>query len=101
MEIVKMLVLSTAHISAETNETLLGATDILAGGGNPQTNLPSFYAKGDYGWVVYSRTYISDSDPIGPADLAEVMAFARGQGCDWIMLDQDGDTIADLPTFDW
>jgi len=33
-----------------------------------------------------------------PAELRDVLAFARAQGCDWIMFDRDGDPHGRTPT---
>lgn len=34
-------------------------------------------------------------------NLAACIEHARSLGCLWINFDQDGDTIADLPAFEW
>ena len=36
-----------------------------------------------------------------PDDLFKAMEFVRNLDCCWLLLDQSGDTIEDLPTFDW
>ena len=81
--IVKMLDLSTGHVSAET------AARLDAGNFG--------YVKGEYGWIVPTLRLSNEV----PDDLAKVMAYARDLDCSWIMFDRDADIIPDLPTFDW
>jgi hypothetical protein len=97
-EICKMLTLSTAHVSQETAALLDGRqTHYVA-------EVPVTFAKGDYGWFVHVPDP-RDSDPEEEQnwapDLAACIAFARGLGCDWLCLDRDGETVGDLPTYEW
>ena len=86
VEIAKMLVLSTGHLTADTCvyrcHGLIGA-----------------YEKGEYGWFVHVEGTAS-LDEI-PEDLAACLAFAIIEGCEWIMFDRDGPTVPELPTYDW
>lgn len=88
MEIAKMLVLSTAHLTEDTCNRYL--PDHLHA-----------YAKADYGFFLNVPTERPDFDAGYPADLVHVLAFAAGAGCDWVMFDQDGPDIAALPVYDW
>lgn len=82
----KMLALSTAHLTETTCNDWLPHSPFAA------------YPKGDYGWFVY----IPDDLPHDlPADLAECLALARGQDCDWLMFDRDADAIGILQVYDW
>lgn len=36
-----------------------------------------------------------------PNDLAEVLAFAHGRGCQVVRFDSDGATYDELPSFNW
>jgi hypothetical protein len=50
------------------------------------------------GWFVYAHP----EPPEGtPDDLKAVMAYARGNGFDYILFDRDADDVDGLPTFDW
>ena len=98
LEIHKMLVLSTMHVSQSTAELLdIGCPSIHNGHCADGIGYP----KGDYGWFVYVPEEPEQDSDI-PADLlAVVVAFARAQACNWVMFDRDADKIDDLPVFDW
>jgi len=95
LEIHRMLTLSTAHIQESTANLFDLNTD----------DLPIFYEKGTddgdtYGWFIP----IVAGEPFPhtcPTDLLAIRALAESQGCDWIMLDRDGDTTEALPTWEW
>ncbi len=89
---VHMLELSTSHLTSETAE-LLARKEDKAG----CTMLPVYYDKTGCGWFVYA---IDPPDGI-PSDLAEVLAFARGAGCVWVMFDCDVEPIDGLKTYQW
>jgi hypothetical protein len=89
--IVSMLDLSTGHVSEETAKRLTESPDSI---GFP------VYAKGDYGWIVWAGSRGDGNDGI-PADLANVITFARERGCEWIMFDCDAPLSDSLPSFDW
>lgn len=90
LEIRKLLVLSTAHLTAETINRLecTFTDDWPAVGGD----------YGEYGWVFYAH---DEKAGIGkdqiPDDLWNVMVFARKQGCDNILFDRDAEIIPELP----
>ncbi|ARK07584.1 hypothetical protein LAV_00209 [Sphingobium phage Lacusarx] len=88
MEVAKMLVLSTAHVAETTAQKLdAGQAGVIS------------YRKGDYGWFVYCGD-LPDSVDVA-SELERVIRFAHNHDFQWIMFDRDGDTIADLPSFDW
>lgn len=90
MTILKMLDLSTSHVSKETAQTLDEAPD----------GTINAYQKDEYGWFVWvPPTEWERADQ--PADLLAAFAYARTQQCDWIMFDRDAEIIDDLPSFDW
>lgn len=88
MEVAKMLVLSTAHVTVTTAQELDAS----------EAGAISF-PKGKYGWFVYCGD-LPDRDDT-PAELERAIRFAHNHDFQWIMFDCDGDTIADLPTFEW
>ena len=89
-EISKMLTLSTAHVSEATAAKLEKGRACLL----------SIFAKGEYGWFIFVAR--EDGSMGGaPSDLAACIAKARALGCDWLCLDRDGETVGDLPTYEW
>lgn len=81
-EIVTMMVLSTAHVSATTAKLLDDLT------------LESAFRRDD-GWIFYVGNGPTDA----PVDLEAVLAYARRLGCVWVMLDSDGPIMSDLPNY--
>jgi hypothetical protein len=91
MEIEKMLVLSTAHLTPYCCNRFM-----------PE-NEGNWYDKANYGWFVSVPT---DEVPLPedhnlPACLIDCLKFADLQQCTWIMFDQDGPTVEQLPIQDW
>lgn len=84
MEIVKTLVLSTAHLKAEHFANVSSEA---------------------WGSVVYDLPYgallhVPESDDAQTdPDVRKVQAFARAQGCVYVLFDQDADTVPDIPTW--
>ena len=93
LETPRMLVLSTAHVTKET---------ALRFQGNWRNELPPFYAKGEYGWIIPLQ-----SDGNGEerwqycSDLLMIRRLAEANGCTWVMLDRDADVVDALPSYDW
>jgi hypothetical protein len=87
----RVLELSTAHISPETGGLL---------GHNPCSN--QRIDDSTYGWWVHVHHDDVVEGEFGyPDDLKHVLAIARGKGCQWLRLDEDADVVDDIPTFDW
>jgi len=95
MEIDKMLTVSTAHISIETNNWLIrecnpsSATDITA------------YMKDDVGFFVYVPDLSQFIVQNIPEDLVKCMKLAYENGCSWLCLDCDGSEVEGLEVFNW
>lgn len=91
--VLKMLDLSTAHISADTcNALCSAAAPIIA------------YEKGEYGVFVHvQHTHFigGDDDPAMPNDLMDCIQYARERDCTWIMFDRDALKISTLPIYNW
>lgn len=84
LEIARMLVLTTVHLTRET--------------ANLMSSLPTAaFDKQDYGWFVYVT---EETDQL-PTDLEACIHYARSRSCEWLMFDCDGPTIDGLPVFDW
>lgn len=94
LEIHKVLVLSTTHVSEET-----AAMIDAAAAGRDFPFAPEF--SRNEGWMFYC--YKPDEVDLSkrPADLVKVMEFARACGCQWVMFDRDGDTVDGLPIYEW
>ena len=89
MEIHKMMVMSTGHISKETATLLdLDKAGIVV------------YKKGEYGWFLVVTDWQDAEEPI-PIDLEKCLAYAELHGCAWLCLDCDGPMLPDLPQYTW
>lgn len=56
----------------------------------------------DYGLIVSvpGEGYVDGESEV-PADLRDVLVYARKQGCTMVRFDSDGDVLEELPYFDW
>lgn len=86
MEIAKMLVLSTSHLTADTCNRYL--PDMRS----------RCYLRGDFGYFLYANDEPHEDDP---ADLITVLAFAAGAGVEWVLFDRDAPETRGLPVYDW
>lgn len=93
VEIMKVPVLSTAHVSEKTRDML----DF----DNPQW--VHHCAKYEFGWFIAVPTEEAEGcfEQKPSDDLAALFGWARKHGFGWLRLDSDGATVAELPTFDW
>lgn len=104
LEITRMLTINTCHVSKET-------TDLIRDNCESYTDLdlPAFYTKGDYGYLVnVPFDYLVDGPkgviemyPDVPDDLHDCILLAMENHCDWLCLDRDGMVVEGLPVFDW
>jgi|GEM_PF-3934076 len=87
--IMKVPVLSSAHLSMRTTRALVE--------GKYDAALIAPYAEGMFIWMGFA-------DPIVglPRDLKLLILWAREQRVEWIRLDAIGETLTDvLPTYPW
>ena len=104
MEMCKMLVLSTAHVSNDTAELLNRECErnaeyykyagMVVRPSCSQLNC----ANTAFAWLVCVS---GEHDEAYPTDLRKVLEFAKQHGADWVSLDCEGDTIDELETYDW
>lgn len=107
MSVVKMLDISTVHITKSDADLLeADAAGIIAYD-------KSSYKDGElddrYGWFIHVPDQTIDVEDCQyscrEAGMSEafvnLVGYAHKQGCYWICLDRDGDDIDDLPTFEW
>ena len=95
MEIDKMLTVSTAHISAESNDWLARA-----GSGSEASDIV-VYLKADEGYFIYvpERSDFIEKDI--PGDIVKCMELACENGCSWLCLDRDGMEVDEFEVYDW
>ncbi|ADL36047.1 hypothetical protein bpr_II108 (plasmid) [Butyrivibrio proteoclasticus B316] len=92
MEINKMLSLSTAHITKET-ESKLSEQSIY------EVNV---YEKSEYGYFIYPNIELLDKRGWDiPEDLKKCIGLAKANNCNWIVFDRDVDPVDELPTYEW
>lgn len=84
LEIATVLVISTAHITRATALKL------------EEFEIEAAFTRSD-GWVLH----VGDKATDAPADLEAALAFARAQGCTWLMLDCDGPLVVGLESWSW
>ena len=87
----QMLTVSTAHITENTCNIALPSL----------TGQIPIWEKTDAGWFIYARLDTLGLDADIPADLLPLLEYAQQQDCEYIMLDKDWPTLADLPIYDW
>lgn len=90
MEVTKVLVLSTQHMSLDTALNWMPACPWAC------------FAKADYGWFQYvcDDLGICEADDI-PLEIRSGLHVARREGCGWIMWDCDGPLLDELPEYAW
>lgn len=94
-EIKKVLVLSTAHITKEVNETMLAGGEI----GVVYDNVP-------YGYFMYIPSDLKEwaldrnNIPV-PKCILDIISKVKELECDWCKLDCDGEVISGLTTYKW
>jgi hypothetical protein len=86
-----ILVLSTAHITKDTDANML--------------NYAAWVQPTAYGWFITrdpEMDYRAPIEELGmPKDLAAVHAQAQYEDCDYILLDRDADVCPGLLTYKW
>ena len=87
MEILRMLNLSTSHITTDTTEWLGRKQECFV-----------VYPKAEYGWFIFTGGI---NEKAVPRDLKEIIEFAKMNDCDWVCIDRDGETVIELPIYDW
>ena len=92
MEITKMLTLSTAHITEDTNRLLAN---------EPYTDgmQLSVFTKADFGWFIYINDDFENRSI--PDDLRACLELAKKNECKWLCLDCDGDVVDELEEYEW
>lgn len=88
MEIAKMLIASTAHVTDQER-------CVLDDNG---------YSRGEYGWLIYvgepGAGVLPELDILSEGLNAAVLA-ARKADCRYLMLDRDGDELPGVSVYEW
>lgn len=93
MEMVNLAIISTAHIPVEEANFL---------DSNCTFDWPAAGARyGDFGWFFYTDDFAGAYNEEKLPVLKTVLAWARGKGAVYVLLDHDAIETDELPTFDW
>ncbi|MBA4090261.1 MAG: hypothetical protein C0494_06680 [Sphingobium sp.] len=95
LRIGRHLVISTSHIQPSTADLLDQWAPM-----SPE-NRPLGVAEACYGWFVLTDPLDGEERDMIPSELWSAIEYARAQGCRWLLLDRDADTVDALETFDW
>lgn len=90
MDISKVLTISIAHITKETDSELQH---------NPDRFEELFYYDTDWGYMIWIPPHTTLEDI--PKDLRMCLEFAQQNDCEWLCLDCDRDEVSEVPTYDW
>ncbi|WP_159832395.1 hypothetical protein [Novosphingobium sp. TCA1] len=86
MEITRMQVLGTVHMSPRTALHWI-----------PRCPWACFQ-KGDYGWFMYVCDDVGVTEAVDvPPEIRSAIHVAKREGCGWIMWDSDGPVIDEQP----
>lgn len=90
----KVLSISTAHITEDTDRLL---SDSWAG------RLPFRHSCHDYGHVIWvpGEDYINDMDFSLTPEIKDILFLAYNKGCNAVILDRDAGTEDGLKYFNW
>lgn len=98
LSISRMLSVSTAHITNETNELLRREAV------TPTLHPLCVFGKDGYGWIVYLDRDLLTTDTSAtaniPSDLSGIIDICLEHDIDVIDLDDIGDYVEELPTYD-
>lgn len=103
MPVEKVLSLSTAHISSETNELL----DQLGYVNDSEPNPLSFrFVPHHYGFIIFMRSELKEEEDRkriedDAPELLPIMDYAIKNNCSMIDIDRDADIMLEFKTFDW
>jgi hypothetical protein len=89
------VVLNTVHIRCATAELLESWSRL------PPGDRPIAVASTGFGWFIPTTPIDAASLAHIPAELPQIIAFGRSQGCDQVLLDSDGPRMPGLTEFPW
>lgn len=91
----RVVVISSEHVSYDT------FTDYLAVQADSSETWVRTYGTDNEGYMLYTHEHIDEIPEHTPPELANVLCWAMNRGYTHVRLDQDGETVAELPSFDW
>ena len=94
-EIHNLLVLSTSHITAEDADLIAG--EVFPGKGGDESSLLVYCSQSE------GQSFADEAARTsGYSDaFMQVVALAQRLGCRYLLLDNGGPTVDELPTYDW
>ena len=103
------LVLSTAHITLQTNDLLnqMKPVDLQQDLHDEEEKMPfRFIANHHYGFIIFLSDYAKEQEFMQrllerSVDLGMVIDYAIKKNCTMINLDRDAEETSDLPTYKW
>lgn len=107
LEIQRTLVISTSHLPKHELFYLIDQVLHRTNQGERADNVCQLIVDAigrDYGYRICldkeaTEDYLTDH-PTNADPLARLLRFAIEQGCDWLALDRDGNTVEGLPTYE-
>ncbi len=93
LEIMKVLVASTAHLTAQEAECISSGQAI-------GDTMPSPMGW-EYGGIVYVGGLHAPKDEGMSDGLADVITVARANGVEWVRFDSDGPVLDNCATYEW
>lgn len=95
-----ILDLSTGHVSFPSRDWLDAQSAISLAYRKEEDEPPIATIAGfGYGWFLTANPTEGAAEQM-PADIQKILEYARTQNCDYVVLDRDGDTVDDLPSFE-
>lgn len=92
VEVQRVLVISTAHMTAEDS-------DMLRHGEHPLVT--HSYEEGDFVILNELEEKMSEIRTIFSKEFENLVVLAQKNSCEILRLDRDGPVYSQLPTFDW
>lgn len=90
----KTLAISIRHITPKT-------ADILEGDGENIVIFRGLFDCGFYLWVPEEGLMEGEYNDDAPAEVINLLKWARTNGADYLKLDRDAIVIEGIPTFEW
>lgn len=97
MEIIKMLTISSCHVSLWGGAHFLEAEAACC-----KSFALTVYDKDEFGWFIYiNQDELANSRNEIPEDLLRCIDLALENGCSMLCLDRDGEKLNALPQYEW
>lgn len=97
----RILVLSTAHISAKTASWIRNTSESLIATDDEDVSSVYFTRWSEYGWIFSVGPDAARAVQMRAPELAALFAYCFEHHIGHLRLDADGDTMAGFPVFEW